>query len=274
MITRATLLAAVVAAVLAAAGCWGGDDNSDPTPEPPAPDTVTGKPLGPPKPKESLGDAEKRIERLVSGEDCEKINALNPVSRTGLNTPERCAYLQTLAGLEAVGKQEVHGGGVIEYANGSGVLTAILVVDSDRRYHLAFIDLVNPEPSVGTPFAPRFDQVADDAVEALREPDCERYFELAHRYGRAAALGPKEGCEALTPNPIQAVLVTAPDAKPERLGGNSRYAFYSLASTRMEVTLVLARQSNEGLPEGVPPLPANAPEYAFIDGYQATAPPD
>ena len=246
-----------------------GDD-----PEPPAPDAVTGKPLDPPKAKESLGEAEKRIDALVSGDDCKKINGLNPITRTALNTPEHCKYLQGLAGLEVIGKQEVPGGGLIEYENGAGVLTAILVVDSDRRYHVALLDTLNPEPSTGTSFASRFDRVADEAVEALREPDCDRYFELAHRYGRAATLKPEEACEALTPNPAQAVFATAPEASPKRLGGNGRYAFYSLASPTLQVTIVLARQSNEGLPDGIAPLPADAPEYAFIDGYQTSAPPE
>ena len=262
---RLVLLAVAVAGTLVA-GCGGGDDSAS------APEAASGKPLEPPQAKESLSEAQRRIDDLVNGDDCDEINTLNPITRTALNTPEHCDYLQQLAGLEVVGKQEVPGGGLIEYERGEGVVTAILIVDSDRRYHVALLDPLNPGRTVGTPFAHEFDRVAAEAVEALQEPDCGRYLDLAHRYGRAASLKPDEACEALTPNPVQAVLATAPSAKPTSLGGNSRYAFYSLASPSLQITMVLARQTNEGLPKGIDPLPADAPEYAFIDGYQTSPP--
>lgn len=266
---RLVVLAVVVAGSLLIAGCGGGDSGDTSTQ---APAAASGKPLKPPKAKESLGEAQRRIEHLVSGDDCDQINTLNPVTRTALDTPERCEYLQRLAGLKVIGKQAVPGGGLIDYANGEGVLTAIIIVDSDGLYHVALYDPYNTKSTVGTPFAHQFDGVAQEAVDALREPDCDRYFAILHRFGRGAGADQDEVCDSLQSNPVKAVLATAPEAEPKRLGGNSRYAFYSLASPNLEITIVLARQSNEGLPEGVDPLPADAPEYAFIDAYDTRPP--
>ena len=132
------------------------------------------EPLGPPKPKESIDQAPTRINETLGSGDCDRIAKLNPLSRTTLDNPKRCAALKRLASRKATGATAYPGGGILDYAVGPRTLAAILVVDADGLYHIALLDPFVGKPSAGTPFAPQFDAAARKVATALTRRDCQR----------------------------------------------------------------------------------------------------
>ena len=104
--------------------------------------------------KESIGEAQKRIDDALASKDCKRINDLNPLGRPGLSSAQRCAYLSQLAGLTPVGAEEYgDAGAVIDYKQGDRTIDAVLIRDADGRYTIAFFNPFNGRKTVGTPYA-------------------------------------------------------------------------------------------------------------------------
>ena len=225
---------------------------------------VTGKPIPPPKPRESIGEAVKRIVETMSSTNCEEVNRLTALSRPY----DACAGLQALAKVPVSGSAGYgNGGGVIQFGSGAVLRNAILIVDSDGLYHLPIIDPVTTEASVGTKFAPQFDTAAQEAVKALRDGDCDAFKRVALvRFGPGST--PDLTCTYLAQSPLTQMLMRYPQAEAKRLGGNGVYAFYSVSSPEANYTMVLARESDTGVAPGTPPLPSDAPEFGFVEAYQ------
>jgi hypothetical protein len=227
---------------------------------------------GSPKVTETVNEAVRRIERVLSSGDCEQINQLNPVSRPKLATASRCKALQGLAGLEVEGAAAYGGvAAVVDYRRGDRTVSALLVGDEDGLFHIAFIDAFRGTPSVGTPRARQLDTAAEGAVRALRRRDCAAFLEVAFRRFGFAGGTDAEVCERVESNPL-AALDRRGKARVELLGGNSGYAFYGLPTRTAFLTVIVARQTEAGLPESVPEdvarLPAGAPEYGYVDALQ------
>ncbi len=268
---RLLTLATVLVAALSVAGCEGSGD-------PPltelekAPPLNPGQSPGPPKMSETVNDAVQRIERVVSSGDCEQINELNPVNRPKLATESRCRALQGLSGLE-VQAAAAYGGvaGVVDYKRGDRTVSALLIGDADGLFHIAFIDAFRGVPSVGTPRARRLDTAAEGAVRALRRRDCAAFLEVAFRRFGFAGGSDADVCERVESNPL-AALDPRGKGRLELLGGNAGYAFYGLSTRAAFLTVIVAQQTEAGLPETVPEevarLPAGAPEYGYVDALQ------
>ncbi len=222
--------------------------------------------LGPAKPKESIDAARTRINETLSSGDCDRIAKLNPLSRPALDNPKRCAALKRLASLKATGVAAYPGGGIIDYAVGPRTLAAILVVDSDGLYHIALLDPFVGKPSVGTPFAPQFDAAARKVATALAHRDCQGFLAVASRQIGPGTLNRKQLCP-LPKNPFSVIGDRFPSAKPQRLGGNADFAFYSYGTAGVNYTLLFARESNEGLPPTLPKVPKGAATYAYLMAY-------
>jgi hypothetical protein len=261
---RKPLTAALISAALLA-GC-GTDDQTDtgstaPTPTGPR---VTGKPIPAPKPRESIKQAVKRIDTTVSAGDCAAVNRLTAVSRPY----DACEGLKALT-VQPVSASASYGdgGGVIAYGSAEALRNAILIVDSDGLYHLPIVDPVSIEQSVGTPFGSGFDAAAQDAVDALRDHDCDAFKKVALvRYGPGST--PDQICTYVDQSPLAKLLATYPEVKPRRIGGNADYAFYGVSSPEAHYTMVMVRESDSGVVPGTPSLPEDAPEYGFVDAYQ------
>ena len=116
------------------------------------------------------------------------------------------------------------------------------ILDADGLYHLALVDPVRTEPSVGTNFNPEFDAAAEDAISALRRKDCDDFLRTAVRQYGPGAASPAEICAYVSTNPLAALLAEYPEAIPRRLGGNGSFAFYAVASPSAHFTVVLARE--------------------------------
>ena len=273
----------VLFAVSLMVGGCGSDDSSDTTTRPEGPTaggaTTTGggggggdgtvelKPLSPPVPEESIKEAEKRISDLLEAGNCERIAELSPLSRTAADADveARCNLYETrLRNAEPTDSEEFgRGGGVIDYESPAGEFSALMVLDSDGLYHIAFVDPFLGEASVGSKPADEWDKVVDSALEAMRDRDCDAYLKVANRRFGPGALDKSAACDYVDANPIADLYEANPDAEPEELGANADYAIHGIAGPGAFYALLLARESDANLPENAEPLPKDAPEYSF-----------
>ena len=278
--SKAVLLPVLLVAALAWPGC--GREESDPAPETTQEASTTtegntqeepaGPPLGFAEPKETLDEAQERIAEAVASEDCETVNELNPLSRPTLATDERCEYLRRIDGRHVTGASEYgEAGAVIDYATGIGTVSAVLIRDEDGLYHVAFLNPFNKSESVGTPYAKEFDDAAKDAIRALRERDCDAYLEVVfRRFGRGA--GDEDAiCSFVEENPVANLFEAQPDARVEKAGGNSAYAFYEVGTPGAALVMVLARADEDVAPPDAPELPEGAAKYGYVDIYRVNS---
>lgn len=238
------------------------------------PDETTPPDLEPPEAKESISEAERRIAKTVSSDDCDAINELNPLSRPQLRTDRRCDYLKRIDGLDVLAAEDYGNlGGVIDYRRGAGVISAVLIRDSDGLFHVAFLDAFRGEPSAGTKAPPEFDRAADRAVKALEDGDCEAFLEVASRRFGAGVGSDSKVCNRIENSRVAAAREASPDAELEPLGGNGGYAFYGLASPGAYLVIVTAQQvesdATDRLSSEIADLPEGASEHAYVDAYRA-----
>lgn len=140
------------------------------------------------------------------------------------------------------------------------------MVDSDGLYHIALLDPFVGKPSIGTPFAAQFDAAARQVAKALARRDCQGFLAVASRQIGPGTLNRKQLCP-LPKNPFSVIGEQFPSAKPQRLGGNADFAFYSYGTAGVNYTLLFARQSNEGLPPTLPKIPKGAATYSYLAAY-------
>jgi hypothetical protein len=270
-------LAGVCVLAVVLFGCGSSASNTESTLQVSTPQPTTGAPAPgkavlPPKPRESIAQAADRISATISSKDCAEINRLTVVSRPY----DACTGLQALAGIP-ISAIASYGdaAGVIAFGSGESLRNAILIVDSDRRYHIPLVDPFTTVQSVGTSFASGFDAAAEETVKAMRERDCEAFRRVALvRFGSGSA--PDQVCAFLDNSSLTQFLAANPNARPWRLGGNEDYAFYAVSGRDANFTMVMARESSTGVAPGAPDLPKGAPEFGFVDAYQtnpATTPP-
>jgi hypothetical protein len=260
----------VLAAVLLGCGSSGGTSSTlrvstpQPTTGAPAPATA----VLPPKPRESISQAAKRIGATIFTNDCAAINRLTALSRPY----DACKGLQAFAGIPLSATASYgNAGGVIAFGSGESLRNAILIVDADGRYHIPLVDPFTTAQSVGTSFASQFDAAAQETVKAMRERDCDAFRRVALvRFGSGAA--PDQVCAFLDNSALTRFLAANPSARPWRLGGNQDYAFYAVSDRNANFTLVMARESSTDVAPGTPALPRGAPEYGFVDAYQTNPP--
>ena len=162
---------------------------------------VTGKPIPPPKPRESIERAVTRIVVTASSDNCDEVNRLTAISRVY----DACEGLQALTALPVSAAAAYgDGGAVIVFGSGESLRNAILILDSDGLYHLPIVDPFNIQQSVGTKFASEFDRAARETVDALRGGDCDAFKEVAlARFGPGST--PDEVCTYLDESPAHTI---------------------------------------------------------------------
>lgn len=256
----------VLAGALIGCGSSGGSNSTIQvsTPRPKSESPAHGKVVLPAKPRESISQAAHRIDATLLLGNCAEINRLTALSRPY----DACTGLKALAGIPASAIASYgDAGGVIAIGSGGSLRNAILIVDSDGRYHIPLVDPFTNVQSVGTSFASRFDAAAQATVKAMRERDCEAFRRVALvRFGSGSA--PDQVCAFLDNSALTQFLAANPKARAVRLGGNRDYAFYAVSSRDANFTMVMARESSTGVAPGTPSLPKGAPEYGFVDAYQ------
>jgi len=264
--TNGRLLAFIaVLAALAIAGC--GREPSDDTSTTESTTEEADVPLEPPQPKESIDDAVKRLAKALDSEDCKDISEFNLSSRPIEDEEARCDGLITLlGGRKVLGSEEFSSGGVVDYEYGELGVTAVFVVEDDRRFHLAYADTLLDGESVGTKPAEEFDAAAEDAFTALSESDCDAFIDVANQRHGPGTAEEDAICDYVDANPLPALVESFEELEPELIGANADYALYSLATPDEVLTMVLGRaEDSKELSETYEPLPDDAPEFGFVD---------
>ena len=237
------------------------------------------KPIGPPPQKEGFGDAQKRIQSVVATGDCDKINALVLVTPPGADKErlqKRCKALKRRLGAGKPIKAQSFAGlaGVLDYQTRTRNFSAFLLRGADGLYHFAYFDRFHDAPTVGTPFAPKFKDVAQAAFDSLRTKNCDAYLKVAYAASGPSSQGKKKVCPRVKKNVVAKFLEKGPPAVPKLIGGNRFFAFYGI-DTSNYLTMVLARESPSQRPSSLPKdamvLPKGAPEYAFVRVYRTNA---
>jgi len=232
------------------------------------------KPVGPPPQKESLADAAKRIASTVASGDCAKINALDvktPKNASQQKLQKSCAKLKKRLAKKPSKMQSFKGlAGVFDYAGKRRHSTAVLLRTSDGLYHYAFTSRFVNGPTVGTPFAPKYNEVAKTAFNALKTKNCDAFLKVAYVVTGPASKGRQKVCPRFSKNIVAKTVEKTPSATPKLIGGNRYFAFYGV-NGKTYLTMVLARQSPSQRPPGTKPgklvVPKGAPEYAYVDAF-------
>ena len=288
MLERPAKTAALSLAALAlwAGGCGGDDDPFVPPVEPAEePKTngggeeedFTGYRMKPVEAKETLAEGAERITKTARSGDCEEVIALFPLGREISDVDADCEFLRQSLAQDVVDSEEFGGGGVIDFVSEDLISSsAAVILDADGLFHVAFVDGYLGGEAVGTP-APTedWDEAAQATLAALEQGDCDAFIQIAHhRFGPGAFPEEADTCAFVAASSVPGLLKKYPKEKLKSLGANADYAFYGLETPKKNLTMVLARQLDpEVLPEGLEPLPPDAPDFAFAAIYPTYPPP-
>ena len=216
-----------------------------------------------PKPAESIGTTISRISAALHITGCNGKLRVVMHSAYGKLGKTGCTYLRKGLGTFKSPHGAVYGTAA-EIDAGTGYsqpATTVLALDSDRRFHVVFVQF--EYGSIGSKPNAAFDRSARLAVAALRRADCAAFVKVAFR-GFGLGGGPETAvCPRLPKNALHKALAADPRATLTKLGGNSLYAFYGLTASGGYWTVVMAQQ---------PPslsLPIGSAQYAFVDAYPA-----
>jgi hypothetical protein len=236
---RTCLAAAATMALLG--GCGGSDSTHTRT-----------TPAGPPRPKEPLQAAAKRLEEALPGGDCKTLAPLMLHSvRRGVNvSPSKppikveCDFIrkeqaQDLKGFKVTKVRQFGPSGVVD-GSGAGrgpneVVGTIWALDVDGSWRLLFDAILRPQ--VGVP--PRLPHPAASAsrfVHAIGTRDCGTFWRLLNvgsRFVRAANGQKATFCKNIALTYKQkaggiADIASDPAAKPTELGATGDIALYGL----------------------------------------------
>jgi hypothetical protein len=216
-----------------------------------------------PAARESIGTTIARIEAALRTKGCSlQLRALFH-SAYGKVSANACAYLRKGLGTFTSPHGQAYGTAA-EIDAGTGLsepATTVLALDSDHRYHVAFVQF--EYGSIGSKPSAAFAQNVRLAVAALRRADCAAFLKVAFRsFGLGG--GPESAvCARLPRNGLHLALAADPHAAPVPLGGNALYAFFGLSAAGRYYTLVMAQQRPSAS------LPPGSAQYAYVNAYPA-----
>jgi hypothetical protein len=224
---------------------------------------AAGPPQPTPKPAESVGTAIARIGGALRIKGCNGLLRSLLHSGYGSTKTRGCTYLRQGLGTFKSPRGAAYGTAA-EIDAGTGYSqpsTTVLALDSDRRFHVVFIQF--EYGSIGSKPNPAFDRNVRLALAALRRADCSAFVKVAFRkFGLGG--GPETSvCTRLPKNALHEALAADPAAKPVKLGGNSLHAFYGITANGTYWTIVMAQQPPSAS------LPIGSAKYAFVDAYPA-----
>ena len=216
-----------------------------------------------PKPIESVATAIVRISAALRTKGCSASLRTVLHSGYGATKAKGCTYLrQGLGTFKSPHGQAYGTAAEIDAGTGySQPATTVLALDTDRRFHVVFIQF--EYGSIGSKPNLAFDRNVRLAIAALRRADCTAFVKVAFR-GFGLGGGPETSvCTRLPMNALHKALAADPAAKPVKLGGNSLHAFYGITASRRYWTIVMAQQPPSAS------LPIGSAQYAFVDAYPA-----
>lgn len=250
---------ALLAAVAAGCGGGGGGEGGDRDASP--------KLAGPPKAKEPLASAARRLAAELPSRDCGRLIRLmlHSFQRQATRpdapvTDSECRYIKTEAANElrgfdvtrvadfgTAGFSEGDGGN----ARGGNVVGIVWMLDTDGSWKAAFEAVFRPQLSSRPQLVAEADKNAALLVAALRKEDCEgiwRGLNVASRFVRQAEGRRERFCHTLpktyaTSSTAFAQLEADPSVGPRPLGRTRDFAYYTLALRNGRyINLVLSGQ--------------------------------
>lgn len=207
----------------------------------------------------NIKQAVRRFGAAVRSDDCERVRAValfGPQQIKGKACPQ---LLQQLNGFKPTDSETYGTAAVVDYSAARAKGTVVFLTGRDGRFKwvLRFIRQ-RGEEAVGT--APlikrkRLDAIAAKATRALRQERCDQLAEAGEGV-LPLANQPQQFCERA--DWLREQLAQDPGARPERLGANSRLAFYSLLPkpNGPYVTLVLLQEGRRAAFLSGFPVPA------------------
>jgi len=184
--------------------------------------------VSPPEPERGIEDAAGLFQSAVRSGDCERLRSLSFSGKTPGDDARCQRLLERLEGFEASATARYGTGGAVDFASRLRAGTVVFVLGKDGSFKwTALLGRARGEEVVGTdaPRSARLDAVASSAVKALRGGDCDRLAKAAEGV-LPDPRAPATACESRDRQ--RAKLKRDRDAAPERLGANSKVAFYSL----------------------------------------------
>jgi hypothetical protein len=195
--------------------------------------TAKGAAAGPgnaPAAKESIGQFAARFKTAahaaVTGK-CKTVDAFNVLNLVAF--PCGGAGGKSYADLKVTGTATFGTGAVVDYTDRQAPdgATLLLGLDESGKYGV-LISLISNKDEVGT--KPRHAAAAERGVKnfirAVREEDCDAYFEQAFTFSQNKAKECKAEFASPTPGEFQA----DPTAKPTRFGGTADFVFFGLST--------------------------------------------
>lgn len=225
-----------------------------------------GSPTGLPPVKENVIQAERRIASTVASGDCDQIKALFILSTVKEQPDQSCQTLSLVEGARLSGAEAYAGqAAVLDYSTPSEPSSIVLLRDADGLFHIAFIAPHSRPSTVDTPLEKSADRNADAVVRAVRANDCDGFLANSNSAGGVGALPNRPACQQMATDPVRRAQFDDPAIRPIRLGGNERFAFYSLDGPRVYVAMVLAKRDPG---TGVQWSPrAAADRYGYVASY-------
>jgi hypothetical protein len=220
----------VLASVLVLVGCVGGgtEDDGPSTGRPGSDGKDTQRRVSAPQPKQSIEEAARQLQAAAASGDCDQLKPLSFSGLTALDEAGCARLVGRLRGFETKDSAEYGTGGVVDFTTEGAPGTMLFALGRDRNFkwvtplsRQADEEVVGTRPARGN----SLDSTAAAAVKALRRGQCAQLAEAASGIvPRPEA--PRKACEKR--KSLRASLSGDRAVRPDRLGANSRVAFYSL----------------------------------------------
>lgn len=181
-----------------------------------------------PRAQGNIKEAARRFGAAVESNDCERVRSLGFFGQDQIDDAACSLLRQQLEGFAPIDSETYGTSAVVDYTAEQGQGTVVFLTGRDRRFKWALrFARQQGEEVVGTepPEPNSLDATARAATRALRQGECDQLAQAGKGILPRPEL-PKQFCERA--ESLRRQLTKDPDARPERLGANSRVAFYSL----------------------------------------------
>jgi ketosteroid isomerase-like protein len=193
---------------------------------------------GGPEPDVALDERLGELERVIEAEDCDGLVAISSTELMLANPGSFCrTVFNQLEGFDARDAEVDDFGtaAIVEHDGPEGMISQPLVLDGDETFRLTAVyqnrESVGEQPPAGA----EFDEVANDAIERIREGDCEG---IERFYDPEAFESAEDACGVFTGR-LTTTLEADPEAAPEQLGANAWFAAYALRTAQGGYTTLL-----------------------------------
>lgn len=223
---RWLVVAVLVAALCAMAGCGGDDEVSKAADDAPWATGIRHDRLA-----ERIGDwmAQAKTKR-----DCDELGKVSARSQYWFKCPLPAKVRQSMARFEVLDSAVFGSAALIGYRTGKLDDGAVMLmhVAPDRRWAVTRSSLLyEPDPDTSDEDSrPGFDAAVDGYLRAVRRRDCDLYFEYYVTFGPTGKAACKQALDET--KQFAEALKASPRAQPQYMGGNSDFGFYALLTLK------------------------------------------